>query len=944
MISIGNVVSVGDGVRYFEEAVAESQVDYYAGRGEAPGIWLGPGAERLGLEGVVHRADLVRVLEGRDPATGEELGRHHARQRNVAFDVTFSLPKTVSLLYALGDTTTRQAVLRAMNEGSRAAHEYLQRHAAWGRVFNRATGTVERVRAELVTAAFVHRTARPVTRDDGRTTADPQLHTHLLVASFVYRANGTWGQLYSEPLYAHPAAASAVGQAVARSALVRDLGVRVRTQPNATFELDGFTKEQLAEFSQRHAQVMAAAARKNATTLHGVKVAVLDSRQGKHEFESALDLFQHWTERAAGVGLVPRDVAALVGRQPVGEERTFDIALATEIVGRDGGLTAGASVFTRREVIRRLAARAPLGMSLERLEEAADALLGSDAVVSLPPPAETGVLPGDAVRRWIERGMEVHYSTPEVIALERRMLASAQERRCDGTAVVDQELVAAAIAGAPTPLTDGQRAMVEAACTYGDGVVVIEGAAGVGKTAAARIVQDVFIADGRSVLGCAPSGRAVRGLEAEAGIPSSTVASLLHRLKNAVDPIPTGSVLLVDECSMLGPDLAELVLLAHRDRVKLILVGDSQQLQPIDGGALFRVLGDALGRVEMTQVLRQGEPWEREVLIAFRHGDVVPLVERYLKENRVHESPTQADRIAAMSGEWVAATIVGRDCVALARERVTVAALNAAIRIAARQVGLVAPSGVVRRCVEDVGRKRADLGDLEFSPGDRILVVGRNHRRLGLVKGMRGTVVEARRDGALVVEPSDTPGRRQIIPASYDGVAHGYAMTAHRAQGITVDESLVHGSDVADRQWYYVALSRHRLRCRYFDVAADRDVDGVHHGRLDGVVLRDRLVAAMSRDSRKASTLDYPAEYHRQLRVAHTQRDAVSGAPAAPMVAPRGASIATERCPAEGHRDRAGRAWFDHVRERALARSRKQRRDRERRLRQQRDRGPSRSI
>ena len=428
MISIGNVVSVGAGVRYFEEAVAESRVDYYAGRGEAPGVWLGPGAERLGLQGEVQRDDLVRVLEGRDPRTGDELGRHHARQRNVAFDVTFSLPKSVSLLYAFGSPETRQAVLAAMEEGARAAHEYLHRHAAWGRVFNRATGTVERVPAELVTASFVHRTARPVTHASGRTTVDPQLHTHLLVASFVRRANGTWGQLYSEPLYAHAATASAVGQAVTRSALVRDLGVQVRTNPNATFELDGFTRTQLAAFSQRHAQVVAAAAGADARSLHGVKVAVLASRQSKREVDPSLDLFAHWHARGGEVGITTATVAPLIGQETIREERAFDVTTVDRIVGRTDGLTATASVFTRREVIRRLAAHAPLGMSLDQLEAAADAILGTDTVVPLVPPAEPGISTSEALRRWVERGAACSSRRLPVWAREPRSSTSRPSR------------------------------------------------------------------------------------------------------------------------------------------------------------------------------------------------------------------------------------------------------------------------------------------------------------------------------------------------------------------------------------------------------------------------------------------------------------------------------------------------------------------------------------
>jgi hypothetical protein len=335
---------------------------------------------------------------------------------------------------------------------------------------------------------------------------------------------------------------------------------------------------------------------------------------------------------------------------------------------------------------------------------------------------------------------------------------------------------------------------------------------------------------------------------------------------------------------MIGPDLAELVLLAHRDRVKLLLVGDSQQLQPIDGGALFRSLGNALGRVQLTEVIRQQEVWEREVLTAFREGEVAPLVQRYLEEGRVHQCPSGPTRLGTIAADWVAAARDGHDCIAVARERSTVAALNAVTREAAIRAGLVDVWGVTRSCVDHVGRMRIPLGDLDFAVGDRVLVVGRNDRRLGLVKGMRGSVIATRDDGGLLVEPSDARGCLVTVPAAYDGVAHGYAMTAHRAQGATVDIALVHGSDAADRQWQYVALSRHRLSCTYYDVApSPRDVDGVHHAEAAAEEsIEERLLRAMSREGVKASALDYPDAYERDI--------AARFAPTGPEAGPSGAA------------------------------------------------------
>ncbi len=882
MISIGNVVSVSDGARYFQEAVAESPADYYAARGEAAGVWRGQAAAELGLNGPVRREDFVRILDGRHPTTGDELGRHYAARKNVAFDVTFSLPKSVSLLYALGDDHMRAIVLLALDAGATAAHEYLEEHAAWGRIANPQNRAIEHVRAQLVTATFVHRTARPVTRD-GVITVDPQLHTHLVVASFAKRANGTWGQLHGQQLYAHAAAAGAIGQATTRDVLVRELGLRVRTNPNGTFELEGFTPEQLAEFSQRHQQARAAAGAAGVTSYDGMKVAVLASRESKSAVAPGTDHFEQWRDRAATLGLTPRSVRDLLDQEQLRDLRWFDVDTAQAVIGRDeGGLTAQTSVFSRRDLIRSLAAHTPLGMRREQIEELADAILADPAVTTPMVPAQReGESPGEAMDRWRDRGMELHYSTPEVVELERRMLRSAVLRDQERTLVIDGGHVRTAVAAIGSQLTKDQRDMVLGVCTSTAGVVVVEGAAGTGKTTAVRLIRNIHADLGVSVVGCAPSNRAAVTLGEEAGVTAVTTASLLGRLRDG-QHLARGGLVIADECSMLGPDLAELVIRAEQDGAKLVLIGDSAQLQPIHGGALFRSLGDALGRISLTDVVRQRESWDREVLMALRAGDAAPLVRRYLDEGRVHHCPDEASRVATIAADWVAATTEGHEVITIARERAAVAELNAVTREAAVDAGLVGRTGVHRVSTDQVGHKTMPLGELEFAVGDRVLLVGRTQRHRGLVKGLRGTVVETAADGTLCLETAEK--RRLTVPPRYAGVAHGYALTAHRAQGATADIVLVHGSDAADRHWHYVALSRHRLRAAYYDVASQpRDTEGVHHGPpVDASWTDQALIASMERDDAKPSTLDYPAAYDRQLVETCPSTDPTAGRGVAP--------------------------------------------------------------
>ena len=271
----------------------------------------------MGLRGEVTDTDFAAVLAGTHPRTGEELGTHWRRQNVVAFDVTVSAPKDVSILYALGDERTRSTILRIHGEGVRAAAEYLQANAGWARQYNPETKTTEAVRAKLVMPEFVHRTARPVTDPTtGTVTVDPQLHTHITVPNWVQRPDGSWGQLHSEPLYQHAAAAGAIAQAEWRDRLVRELGISTVVDGKGCFSIVGITDAQRREFSRRSLQIDAAAAAMTIDTASGREVATLDTREGKHEVAATEDLFARWHERAASVGLDGATVRRLLHREP----------------------------------------------------------------------------------------------------------------------------------------------------------------------------------------------------------------------------------------------------------------------------------------------------------------------------------------------------------------------------------------------------------------------------------------------------------------------------------------------------------------------------------------------------------------------------------------------------------------------------------------------------
>ncbi len=849
MISIGKLTSVEQAVRYLREAIAHQQIEYYTARAESPGRWNGAGADALGLHGEVIDTDFAAVLSGTHPGTGADLGRHWRTQSVVAFDVAVSAPKDVSILYALGNERTRSTILRIHGEGVQAAAEYLQANAGWARQFNPKTRTTEAVRAKLVMPEFVHRTARPVTDPStGRVTIDPQLHTHVTVPTWVQRPDGSWSQLYSEALYQHAAAAGAIAQAEWRDRLVRELGISTVVDGKGCFSIVGVTEAQRREFSRRTQQIEALEHQLGIESPYGHKLAVLSTRESKGEIAPTENLFAQWRERAAGVRLDGTSILTLLEREPAAlQPRRLDVEYGFELLG-ERGLTAQYATFTRRDVIRTVAAHAPLGMGRAQLEATADAILADrEAVQPLVPHRLEGEHDADVIARWVDTGHELRYTTPEMLAIERGMIATAQQRSGACVGVADTREVEGAIAARPTLTTD-QRSMIRVVCRSPAGVVVVEGAAGVGKTFALDVCREAFDATGIQVVGCALAGRAAEVLESGADIPTWTVTGMLNELQ--VDHLPPGGVLVVDEAGMIGDrELAELVSLAARDNAKLVVVGDLSQLQPIGAGAPMRTLGEHIGRVLVTENVRQKEPWERAALQLVRDGEARAAYDLYLSHGRIHVADSVPERRAEVVAEHARLEDRGVDAVILAQRRDEVAALNELARAKAVEA-------------ERVHGPALTVDGKEYQAGDRVLCLS-NDRGNGVSNGTRAIVisVDVERQ-TLALERGD---HRQVVIDTtwYDAIDRGYAMTVHKAQGMTAEVALVVGSDGASREWTYTAMSRGTEATHYYAVAQppERDRLGVTHAPAPMQPTQERIVHSWERSLQKESALDYPERY-----------------------------------------------------------------------------------
>ena len=891
--------------RYYTAGVACKATEYYLGIGEAPGRWHGRGLEELGLEprAVVNEAQLEALFaRALHPKTGQRLGRAWRADGVTGFDLTFSAPKSVSSLWALGNAEIATAAMGAHRAAVAAGLAYLDTHAGLSR---RGTDGTEQIATQgLAVALFDHRTSR---------CGDPQLHTHALVVNKVLCTDGVWRTLDATELYHHKKSAGMIYQAALRNELTERLGVEFEpVNEHGQAEILGVPEELLELWSKRTADIVADAGPKIAEyeSILGreltaservavVKTAVLKTRPGKdHPALAELSaLHESWCAEAIAAGFTPESVLAAVranvragagagsGARPAPEVQ-HDAALRAEAVRAAGRVRA---VFSRADVAGQVAARLPVAagsaaQTLTRVEAFTDRALGVSEAVSM----------GEHPKGVTVRASDGRWASAEVLGAEARILSFAERGRGGGYGAVPDMIATRALIFAG--LDAGQRDAARHLTMGGDFLTVLTAPAGAGKTTCLGAATVAWQGAGYRVVGLAPSARAAAELAAATGDRADTLAKWLHnqdrlRLLSWVDrewSLPDDrTVLIVDEASMASTlDLDRLISQAARAAAKVVLVGDPAQIGVVNGpGGMLAALAKAGHGVELTAIHRFEADWERDASLALRNGDP-KILDVYAEAGRIHPCGHGDEALDAVHAHWVRARFSARAALMMARTRADVDALNIRARAAAVSFGEV--HGPVVR----IGERDWQAGDLlRTRRNDRTLQIGEGHVR----NGDRYRVLDTQGPGGgLIVEDLDGRSRTVLPPAYVAAHAdYGYAITIDAAQGATTDCGIVLARPGLDREHLYVGMTRGREANHVYvtdDPATEPDH---HHGPLPH-----------SRQSPESSAERAPADRARDVLAAAL---ATSGAQDAAHTAretarSRGVEVRTEQARAEAAR------------------------------------------
>jgi conjugative relaxase-like TrwC/TraI family protein len=783
MLSIGKLGA--DQVGYYERSVAKGRDDYYSGRGEAPGSWTGRGAEALGLRGRVEGSQFSALMRGVDPcdADGGRLRDSGRDPRVVAFDLTFSAPKSVSVEYATQDDATRGALVGAHEAAVAAALGYVEDEAV--RVRRGHAGAQVLPGGGVVAGAYRHRMSRAL---------DPQLHTHVVCANVAQGPDGRWTALHAAPLYRHAKTAGYLYQAHLRAEVRDRLGWEWGPVSKGMAELAHSPSALLEHFSQRSVAVREAAAESGQELDSWARRNhwALRTRERKHYGIDDHTWFEEVSARAAehGHDRAAREAVVADGQRRLRAGLAREDPAAARVLGDllagAAGLTDKANAFDERDALREFAAAATQGARVEDVR-------GRGA--------------GFVSRGDVLATAEGRMTTADLVSAERRLIASAVGRAGEGTAVVGDALERA-LAGSDRPLTAEQDGAVRGVATSGNGVDVIEALAGTGKTFTAGTIRQVYEADGYHVIGMAPTGRAVRELTQEAGIASWTIDRALLSAEQFDDRLAPRTVIVLDEAGMASTRLTERLLgYAAASGAKVIAIGDSGQLASVQAGGWLRAVADRVGVHALTQVMRQRDNAERTALGRLHAGEPDAYLRWADASGRIVVHVEEGAHGAALA-DWQRAVAEHGpvDAVLIARRQDTRTALNDAAREQRRQSDALGPD--------------VTYGTVAVAVGDRV-ICRRNDHGVDVDNGTRGTVRATHPDRVILETDAGTV---RELPAGYvtEHLEHAYCLTGHGMQGGTVEHATV-VAEVRDltKGWSYTALSRARGTTRLHIDAAD---------------------------------------------------------------------------------------------------------------------------
>jgi conjugative relaxase-like TrwC/TraI family protein len=608
--------------QYYKEGQS-AQLEYYSEDHHAIGRWGGKGAKMLGMSGDIAKPDFARMCDNITPFTGKKLTARTDADRTVGYDFTFNASKSVSLAYALGNDLDKKALLDAFQQSVRETMAEVE-SGMQARV--RTSGKNEnRLTENIAYGEFTHFTTRPI---DG--VPDPHLHSHCFVFNATFDGDdkkwkaGQFQQVKQDAPYY---------EAVFHSKLatkLQGLGYRVERSGNS-FELVGIEKNTLDKFSRRTKEIEEYAEAHDITDAQQKSQIGAKTREAKRAPLTAAQQDTHWrsrltAEELAGIGRLKQAADGNANQQSNAARAALQFALDHHLERK--------SVASDKEILA-TAIRSAVGSATpEQIKQAFH--------------ADTDIYTAT-------ENLRTFITTKDALKEEKQLI-----RRCTESRNLFRPINEHYTPQNPQ-LNDQQRAAVRHALASTDGITIITGKAGTGKTTLMKEVKHGILASGKQIYSFAPSSEASRGVQRSEGFENAdTVAKLIQ--DRALHPELQHQVIWIDEAGMLSnKDMNQVLAIAQAQGARVILSGDTRQHSSVERGDALRIIQQEAGikPVTVDKIQRQKNTGYREAVNLLSSGGVEKGFKKLDQLGAIHEVADSSERVEAIAEEYYRAAYGG---------------------------------------------------------------------------------------------------------------------------------------------------------------------------------------------------------------------------------------------------------------------------------------------
>lgn len=461
-------------------------------------------------------------------------------------------------------------------------------------------------------------------------------------------------------------------------------------------------------------------------------------------------------------------------------------------------VTRQRATFTARDLDRIL--KKQIKDTIERAQFT-ESILGRHEIVALSDEAD---------------GPVTRYTTKTVLEAEGYVLRAAQGLDRGHRHGVGERTRAALLGNERFSSITREQARAVRHATGDEGLALIAGQAGTGKSYTMAAIREVYEASGYRAIGLAPTNAVAQDMQRDGFRYARTIHSELFALNNRRANWNQRTVVMVDEAAMIDTKLmAMLTAHAYHAGAKLILVGDDRQLSSIDRGGMFGALKDRYGAASLTEVRRQTKNDDRRATELMAEGNFHDALARYEAKGGIHWSRTSDEARAALVKQWAADSAADplKSCFVFAYTNIDVDLLNRKLRR-------------VREVRGELGRSHSfetKHGRHDFATGDRIQFTG-TEKALSIYNGNAGIIQSINGDRITVRLDGTRSSLLAFDAETFSEFRHGYAGTIYKGQGRTLDQTYLHHSEHWRSAASYVALSRHREKAELFvarEVARD---------------------------------------------------------------------------------------------------------------------------